>query len=274
MSEHIFDKYMRTEKLPHMWCAGCGNGIVTQAIIRAIDKTGIDQNDIVLVSGIGCTCRANGYMDFCGIHTNHGRAIAYATGVKMANPKLKVIVITGDGDAASIGGNHFIHAARRNIDMTVVVYNNYNYGMTGGQYSPTTLTDAYTKTSVYGNIEPQFDICALAQASGATYVARSTTYHVAMLTKQIENAINHEGFSVVEAMCDCPTLFGRLNKRGNAAQMVLRWKDTAVNIAKSKTMTEEELKDKVIIGEFVNRTDRKEYTKLYDELTERAKGGK
>lgn len=274
MSEHIFDKYMRTEKLPHMWCSGCGNGIVTQAIIRAIDKSGIDQNDIVLVSGIGCTCRANGYMDFCGIHTNHGRAIAYATGVKLANPKLKVIVITGDGDATSIGGNHFIHAARRNIDLTVVVYNNYNYGMTGGQYSPTTLLDSYTKTSVYGNIEPQLDICKLAEASGATYVARSTTYHVQMLTKQIEAALNHNGFSIVEAMCDCPTLYGRLNKLGGPAEMVLRWKDNAVNVARAKNMSEEELAGKVVIGELVNRTDRMEYTAQYDEIIKRAQGGK
>ena len=274
MSEHLFDKYMRTEKLPHMWCAGCGNGIVTQAIIRAIEKSGVDQNDVVLVSGIGCTCRANGYMDFCGIHTNHGRAIAYATGVKLANPKLKVIVITGDGDATSIGGNHFIHAARRNIDLTVVVYNNYNYGMTGGQYSPTTLLDSYTKTSVYGNIEPQLDICKLAEASGATYVARATTYHVQMLTKQIEAAINHNGFSIVEAMCDCPTLYGRLNKLGGPAEMVLRWKDATVNVVRAKNMSQEELGGKVVIGEFVNRTDRMEYTAQYDEIIKRAQGGK
>lgn len=273
MSEHIFDKYMRQDKLPHMWCAGCGNGIVTQAIIRAIDNSGIDQNDIVLVSGIGCTCRANGYMDFCGIHTLHGRAIAYATGVKMANPKLKVIVISGDGDATSIGGNHFIHAARRNIDLTVVVYNNYNYGMTGGQYSPTTPIDSFTKTSVYGHIEPQLDICKLAEASGATYVARSTTYHVKMLTKQIETAIKHEGFSVVEAMCDCPTLYGRLNKHSSPAEMLMRWKDCTVNVGRSKTMSSKELDGKIIIGEFVKRYDRKEYTKQYDEIIARAHGG-
>lgn len=274
MSEHIFDKYMRSEKLPHMWCAGCGNGIVTQAIIRAIDNTGIDQNDIVLVSGIGCTCRANGYMDFDGIHTLHGRAIAYATGIKMANPKLKVVVISGDGDCTSIGGNHFIHAARRNIDMTVICYNNYNYGMTGGQYSPTTPLDSYTVTSVYGHMEPQMDICKMAKAAGATYVARSTTYHIQMLTKQIETAINHNGFSLVEAMCDCATLYGRLNKLGTPGQMIGRWKNTAVTISKSKTMTAEELKDKVIIGEFVNRSDRKEYTAQYDEIIKRANGGK
>jgi len=268
---HVFDRLLRQDKLKTMWCSGCGNGIVMQALVRAIDKAGLDPDKVVVVAGIGCSCRANGYMNVCGIHTNHGRAIAYATGVKMANPDLHVIVVTGDGDCTSIGGNHFIHGARRNIDMTVVVFNNSNYGMTGGQYSPTTPYDAKTKTSIYGNIDPNFDISILAKASGATYVARSTTYHASMLTEQLTNAINHNGFSVVEAMCDCPTLFGRFNKQGDAAEMLLNWKKAAVPVKKADNMTEDELQGKVVIGEFVNRSDRREYTDIYEDVIKRAK---
>ena len=263
MDGHIYDKYFRKDKLPHMWCPGCGNGFVTQAIVRAVDAAGCDQDKVVLVSGIGCSSRANGYTDFCGIHTTHGRAIGFATGIKMFNPELTVIVITGDGDCASIGGNHFIHAARRNIDITTVVFNNNNFGMTGGQYSPTTPQGAKTKTSLMGNIEPPFDICALAAASGATYVARSTTYHAQRLAKQIATALKHPGFSVVEAMCDCPTLYGRFNKQGDAAKMLLRWKEVAVSLDKAGTMTPEELAGRTVIGEFVHTTARPEYTAQY-----------
>ncbi|GHV54252.1 2-oxoglutarate ferredoxin oxidoreductase subunit beta [Deltaproteobacteria bacterium] len=270
MQTHVYDKYLREDKLPHMWCPGCGNGIVTQAIIRAIDQVGVDQNKVVVVSGIGCSSRATGYLDFCGIHTTHGRAIGYATGIKMANPDLKVIVVTGDGDCTSIGGNHFIHASRRNIDMTVVVFNNANFGMTGGQYSPTTPAGAKTKTSIRGNIEPHFDTCSLAAASGATYVARATTYHVLPMIKQIATAITHPGFSVVEAMCDCPTLYGRFNKQGDAAQMLLHWKQNAVSIDRANKMSPEELKGKVVIGEFVHSLERAEYTAQYDTIIQLA----
>ena len=270
--KHVFDKYMLTEKLPHMWCPGCGNGIVLQAIIRAIDKAGLGQNNVVIVDGIGCSSRANGYTDFCGIQANHGRAIAYATGIKMHDPRLDVIVITGDGDCTSIGGNHFIHGARRNIDLTVICFNNSNYGMTGGQFSPATPEGSITKTSVYGSIEPQFDVCTLAEAAGATYVARSTTYHAQQLTALITKAILHKGFSVVEAECDCTSLFGRLNKRGTPADMLLRWRDIAVPVEKARDMSEEELAGKLLIGEFVDRTDREEYTRRYARLIEKAQG--
>lgn len=263
MAEHIFDKYMKEDKLPHMWCQGCGNGIVLQSIVRAIDKTGIDQDKTVIVSGVGCSSRSNNYTDFCGIHTTHGRPISFATGIKMADPDLHVIVITGDGDSMSIGGNHFIHAARRNIDLTVILFNNLNYGMTGGQYSPTTPVGATSKTSVYGNIEPAFNVCDMASAAGATYVARSTTYHVNDLVKYIARGIEHKGFSVIDAMCDCPTLFGRINGLGSGAKMIAEWPEKTVTLAKSKDMTEDELEEKVIIGEFVNTDKRSEYTDKY-----------
>ncbi|MDR1125794.1 MAG: 2-oxoacid:ferredoxin oxidoreductase subunit beta [Deltaproteobacteria bacterium] len=271
MSGHIFDKYLRREKLPHMWCPGCGNGIVTQALLRAIEAAGAAQDEVVIVSGVGCSSRANGYLDFCGIHTTHGRPIAFATGVKMASPRLKVIVITGDGDCASIGGNHFIHAARRNIDLTVVVYNNSNYGMTGGQYSPTTPLGSLSKTSPLGNIEPHFDVCSLAGAAGATYVARSSTYHVQALIRQLTAAVRHNGFAVVEAMCDCPTLYGRLNRQGDAAAMLLRWKEICLPREKARSASPEELEGKIVIGEFVNSAERPEYTASYDQLIQQAK---
>ena len=273
-NKHVYDKFLRQDKLPHIWCPGCGNGIVTNAIIRAIERTGINPDDVVIVSGVGCSSRANNYTDFCGLHTTHGRPLAYATGVKMAKPDLHVIVVTGDGDATSIGGNHFIHACRRNVDITAVVYNNDNYGMTGGQFSPTTPTGSKTKTSVFGNIDEPFDICRLAQAAGATYVARSTVYHVAMLINQITEGINHKGFSVVEAISDCPTLYGRINKIGDAPAMLQRYKERAVTVAQAAKLTEEELQDKIVIGKFMERVDRMEYSERYKQLRESLKGAK
>lgn len=270
--QHVFDKFLRADKLPHMWCPGCGNGIVINSLIRAVEKTGLDQNKIVVVAGIGCSSRANGYLDFCGLHTNHGRAIAYATGVKMHDPDLKIIVVTGDGDCTAIGGNHFIHACRRNIDITTVVFNNDNYGMTGGQYSPTTPTGAKTKTTVYGNIDDPFDICKLAEAAGASFVARSTVYHAPLLTNLIAQAIMHKGCAIVEAVATCPTLFGRLNKKGDAAEMLLNLQKDSVPLAQAAKMSPEELAGKLVIGKFVENKDREEYTERYRKLMLKAKG--
>lgn len=272
MTAHVYDRFLRQDKLPHIWCSGCGNGIVTNALIRAIDRTGIDPDQVVVVAGVGCSSRANGYLNFCGLHTNHGRPLAYATGVKMANPKLHVIVVTGDGDCASIGGNHFIHACRRNVDITAVIYNNDNYGMTGGQYSPTTPTGAMTKTTVYGNIDAPFDLCNLAKAAGATYVARSTVYHVTQLTELIAKGIQHKGFSVIEAMSCCPTLFGRLNKLGGGPEMLQRFKETAVPLKQAEKMNEAELQGKIVTGIFTDRTDRPEYSQQYQKVIALAEG--
>ena len=273
MAEHVFDKYLRKEKLKTMWCPGCGNGIVLQAIIRALEESGVDQDKVVVVSGIGCSSRAVNYLNTCTLHTNHGRAIAYATGVKMANPELTVVVVTGDGDCTSIGGNHLIQACRRNIDLTVVVFNNENYGMTGGQYSPTTPQNSVTKTSVFGSYEEPFDICRLAAGAGATYVARGVTYQPVQLKNMILKGLRHKGFSIVDAVTDCPSLYGRLNKLGNAAAMTERWKDKVVSVAKAENMTEEELEDKIVCGEFVNRNNRIEYTEKYKEIIRVAQEG-
>ncbi len=257
-----FLSYFRQDRLPHIWCPGCGHGTVTGALVRAIDKLGLDKNNIVLVSGIGCSSRAVGYLDFDTLHTAHGRAIAYATGVKLARPHLKVIVMTGDGDCAAIGGNHFIHAARRNIDITTIVMNNAIYGMTSGQYSPMTPHSMLGTTAPYGNVEYSFDLCELAKAAGATYVARSTSYHVTLLQSLIENALQHQGFSVIETLTQCPTYFGRKNKLGGAVE-TLNWiKDQTVNVKAAAALPPEKLAGKILIGE-LHKADRPEFTKNY-----------
>jgi len=261
-------KYFREDKLPHIWCPGCGHGITMGAVIRAIDKVGLDPQKTVAVSGIGCSSRATGYMKFDTLHTTHGRALAFATGVKHAKPELNVLVMTGDGDCTAIGGNHLIHACRRNINITTVLYNNNIYGMTGGQYSPLTPTGAYATTAPYGNIDQAFDICKVAQAAGATYVARGTVYHTTQLIDLIKKGIENQGFSLIEVMTPCPTVYGRKNKKGSAVDMMKLLKNTAVNIKAAEKMTEEQLKGKFLIGELYKDT-RPEYTEEYTKIIER-----
>ncbi|HOU06518.1 MAG TPA: 2-oxoacid:ferredoxin oxidoreductase subunit beta [Rectinema sp.] len=260
-----FLSYFRQDRLPHIWCPGCGNGTVTGALVRAIDKLGLDKNNMVIVSGIGCSSRSVGYLDFDTLHTTHGRAIAFATGVKLANPELKVLVITGDGDCAAIGGNHFIHAARRNIDITAIIINNDTYGMTNGQASPMTPRGMFGTTAPYGNIEYNFDLCELAKAAGATYVARATTYHYVLLEDLIAKAIMHKGFSVVEALSQCPTYFGRKNKIGGAVE-TLNWiKDQTINIKAAASLPQEKREGKILIGELY-KSEKAEFTEQYLEL--------
>lgn len=265
MTSDLVEKYFRADNLPHIWCSGCGNGIVTRAIVKAIDTLGFNKDDVCVVSGIGCSSRASGYLDFNTLHTTHGRALAFATGVKLANPKLNVIVITGDGDASAIGGNHLIHACRRNIDITTIVYNNNIYGMTGGQYSPTTPRGEKATTSPYGNLDNTFDLCQLAKGAGGTYIARSTIYSVNMLQKQIENGIKNKGFSLIEAMTTCPTYYGRKNKKGDAVKMLTYLKDQALPIVAYNKLDEEERVGKFPIGEFYNNP-KPEFTQVYNDL--------
>lgn len=271
MSQHVLDKYFR-QNVRQTLCPGCGNGIVYQAAVRAMEECGLDQNKVVVVSGVGCSSRSSIFIDCCGIHCNHGRPLGFATGVKMANPELQVFVIGGDGDTAAIGGNHFIHACRRNIDINLIICNNTNYGMTGGQFSPTTPKRMITKTTLQGNIDPPFDLCKLAIAAGATYVARSTTYHIQDLIKQIKGGIQHNGFSVIDALCDCPSLYGRLNKIGTAAQMMERRKAQCVTIENAKKMSNQELQGKIIIGKFLEDCSIPEYTKQYAKLVDSVGG--
>jgi 2-oxoglutarate/2-oxoacid ferredoxin oxidoreductase subunit beta len=271
--EHSSYTYLRqTKKFPNVWCSGCGIGIVMGALIRAIDRSGLQKDDVAVVSGIGCTGRMPVYMDFNTMHTTHGRALAFATGLKLAKPNLKVIVVMGDGDALAIGGNHFIHSARRNIDLTAIVVNNSIYGMTGGQYSPTTPLDMRATTAPYGNIEQPLPICELAIAAGASFVARSTVYHATELDRFIEKAICKEGFSVLEAVSYCHTTFGRLNKLGAPVDMMRMLKDNSVSLAAAEKLPEDERSLKTVRGILCD-VDKPEYTALYTQLIERAQAG-
>jgi len=252
-----------------MWCPGCGHGIVLNGLIRAVEELGINKNDIVMVSGIGCSSRISGYLDFHTLHTVHGRALAFATGIKMSRPELNLLVPMGDGDALAIGGNHFIHAARRNIDMTAIVMNNRIYGMTGGQYSPLSGHGILATTAPYTNIDHSFDVVKLAAAAGATFVARSTAYHVQQLTDIIKQAITHKGFSVVEILSQCPTYFGRKNKEGSAVDMMERMKDVTTPIG---SKAKKENPDLIERGVFVNE-DKPEYCSEYNKIIERAMKG-
>lgn len=271
--EKLIEKYYRP-RLPHIWCPGCGNGIVTGAIVKAIDKLGLDQDRTAIVSGIGCSSRASGYLNFDTVHSAHGRALPIATGIKLSEPDLNVIVITGDGDCTAIGGNHFIHAARRNINLTVILYNNNIYGMTGGQYSPLTPTDSTAATAPYGTIERNFDVVELAKAAGATFVARSTAFHTQALTDVIAQGIQHDGFSLIEAITQCPISYGRQNKLGNGAKMLKMQRDNAVPVAAAAKMTPEQLEGKFLVG-VLHKAEVPEYTKQYDKIIAKAqKGGK
>lgn len=259
-------KYLRHDKkFPHVWCAGCSNGIILGATIRAISELGYAKDDIAMVSGIGCSSRMPVYVDFNTLHSLHGRAIAYATGVKFYNPDMKVIVVTGDGDATAIGGNHFIHGARRNIDLTVILINNNIYGMTGGQYSPTTPLGDRATTTPYGNIDPTFDICKLAMGAGATFVARTSAFHVQEAKSYIIKALEHKGFSLVEIMSTCPVIYGRLNKKGSPAKMLEWLRDNVIAENRYHSLSEKEKEGKIVRGIFVQET-KPEYTAVYDEL--------
>ena len=268
----LIHKYLRHDKkFPHVWCPGCGIGIMLGALIRAIDRIGYEKDEVVLVSGIGCSGRLPVYVDFNTLHTTHGRALTFATGVKLAKPSLKVIVIMGDGDAVAIGGNHFIHSARRNIDVTAIIVNNSIYGMTGGQYSPTTPYGKRSSTTIYSNIEQDFKISELAVTAGAVFVGRGTVYHAKLLDSLIEKAILKEGFSVVEVISHCHTQYGRQNRLGTAVEMMESQRDNAVPVEKAATMKPEELQNKIVIGILVNK-ELPVYQNEYDKIRERAKG--
>jgi 2-oxoglutarate/2-oxoacid ferredoxin oxidoreductase subunit beta len=217
---------MRASKT--LWCPGCSNGIITRALIDAILGLELDPDKVVVVSGIGCSGRMTAYLNYSTVHTAHGRALPTATGAKIADPDLHIIVVMGDGDCAAIGGNHLIHAARRNIDLTALVLNNSIYGMTGGQTSPSTHLGDKSTTTPLGNIEPAFDLCQLANAAGASYVARGTSWSYRQLVDVIAGAIVHRGFSFVEAMAVCPVYYGRLNLTPDPAEFLMKQKEHAV----------------------------------------------
>jgi len=249
--------FLRTRFMPHLWCPGCGHGTVLGALLRAVERMALDRSSVVMVSGIGCSSRIEGYVDFHTLHTLHGRALAFATGVKLARPELTILVPMGDGDALAIGGNHFIHAARRNIDLTAIIMNNLTYGMTGGQSSPMSGFGELATTAPYGNPDAPFDAVQLATGAGATFVARSTTYHVQELSRILEQAIRHKGFSVVEVLSQCPTYYGRKNNKGEAVEMLKWYRDTTIPVSAAG-----DADGKIRIGVFVD-VDKPEYTASY-----------
>ena len=267
---NIIEKYIRKEMFPHIWCPGCGNGIVLNALIRAIHSLGWEKDEIVMVSGIGCSSRITGYVDFNTVNSTHGRALAFATGIKMANPKLKVVAVMGDGDCTAIGGNHFIHAARRNIDITAVIINNMIYGMTGGQYSPMTPTGRYGSTAPYGNIDQNFNISSLAASAGASYVARSSIFNVNQGIQYIKKALNKNGFSVVEMISDCPISYGKMNQMRTPVKMLDWIKEITISKKTWEKLSEEEQKGKIPTGEFID-INIPEYTDKYHEICAIAK---
>jgi 2-oxoglutarate/2-oxoacid ferredoxin oxidoreductase subunit beta len=261
---HPFSKYLREEMMPHIWCPGCGNGIVLNCFTHALDELKTDLDKLVIVSGIGCIGRTAGYINTDSFHTTHGRALAFATGVKLANPDLEIVVISGDGDLFAIGGNHFIHAARRNIGIKVLCVNNLNYGMTGGQSGPTTPIDSITPTSPYGNIENPFNLVHLGAASGATYVARWTTLHVRRLTLSLEKMLQKKGFSFIEVLSPCPEIYGRHNKMRSGLEMMSWFKKASVVENFSDPSKAEITAERIVVGEFVD-TEKLSYEKMLHE---------
>jgi len=268
MKTEVAKKYLRLEKLPTLWCSGCGHGFILASLLRALDLLDIEKDKIAMVSGIGCSGRTPGYVDVHSLHTTHGRALPFATGIKLMKPEFSVIVVMGDGDCAAIGGNHFIHAARRNIDITAIVYNNGIYGMTGGQASPTTPCGAYASTAPYGQLEEPFDIVELALGSGATYVARSSIDEIPKLDRVIAEGIKHKGFSVIDVITVCPITFGRRNELTENPMINLRYiRDITVPMKKAEKMSEEELKGKWVTGIFRD-IEKPQLMDLYRKLNE------
>ena len=266
----LIHEYLRHDKkFPHVWCPGCGNGVILGSLIRAIDRLGLTKDEIVLASGIGCSGRMPVYVDFNTLHTTHGRALTFATGIKLAKPSMTVITVMGDGDATAIGGNHFIHAARRNVNLTAIIINNQIYGMTGGQFSPTTPYGSHAATAPYGHIEHAFSIAELAVTAGAAFVGRGTVYHVQILDKLIKAAVLKRGFSVVEIISNCHIQFGRRNEMGNPVTMMEWMRDHSVTVEKAEKMPSEDLEDKFTIGILADE-EKPIYTEEYDKIRERA----
>ncbi len=269
VSAHPLRKYTRSHVLRTTTCPGCGIGTVSQAILRAIDELELDLDDFVFVSGIGCSAWIpSPFYNADTLHTTHGRPIAYATGVKLGLPDKHVMVVSGDGDLAAIGGNHLIHAARRNIDLTVVLVNNGIYAMTGGQTAPTTPRGLMTITSPHGTLEHTFDISAMIVAAGASFVARWTTYHPRRMTRSIKKGIQKKGFALIEAVSQCPVQYGRASNLGGAVSMLSYFKDNSVRIGKAQKMDAAELKSKIVVGEFVD-TEKAELTTELAEVKNR-----
>jgi len=267
----LLRKYARRGAIRQPHCPGCGSGIIAQSMLRAIDELGLDIDKMVFVSGIGCSAWIPSPLFNADVlHTTHGRPLAFATGVKLSRPELHVVVISGDGDLAGIGGNHLIQAARRNIEILTILVNNRVYGMTGGQVAPTTPHGMKTRTTPYGNLEYPFDLCKLVEAAGASYVARWTTFHTKQLVSSIKKGLLKKGFSFIEVVSQCPVQYGRFAGKRDPAELLLMLRDLSIPIEKAKSMSEEELKERIVIGEFVDR-ERVGLTEAYKKLLDEVK---
>lgn len=263
-----YDKYLRTSKMPTLWCWGCGDGVVLKSIIRAIDAVGWNMDDVCVVSGIGCSGRMSSYVDCNTVHTTHGRAIAYATGIKLANPDKHVIVVTGDGDGLAIGGNHTIHGCRRNIDINHILLNNFIYGLTNSQTSPTTPQGFWTVTAQKGNVDPNFDAAKLAIAAGATFVGRESVINPTRIEKLFAEGFKHKGYSFFDIFSNCHINLGRKNKMGEATQMI-EWIDgRTISKIKFDQLSDEEKVGKYPTGVLHKDETRTEYCDAYAHVRE------
>jgi len=272
LDEQYLNACLREDRMPHIWCPGCGLGTVLHCFLRGLLKSGLSLDKVVVVSGIGCAGRVAGYVKLDSFHTTHGRAIPFATGLRLANPELKVVVFSGDGDLIAIGGNHFIHAARRNIDMTVICVNNFNYGMTGGQLGPTTPLSARTSTSPYGNAEPPFNVPHLAAASGAAYIARWTSMHVRRLERSITEALLKRGFSLVEVITPCPTLYGRMNRQPTGLDQMRYYRENSIIRHGADTRDVDiGFNGEIVVGKFVD-IERPTFSDLQEEVLRKTFG--
>jgi len=269
-----YNEYLRTDKMPTLWCWGCGDGIIMKALIRAIDKLGWNMDDVAVVSGIGCSGRFSSYLNCNTVHTTHGRTVAYATGIKLANPDKHVIVVAGDGDGLAIGGNHTIHGCRRNIDLNFILINNFIYGLTNSQVSPTTPKGMWAVTTQYGNIDPTFDACELAKGSGATFIARETVTDPKKLEKVFIKGLEHKGFSFFDIFSNCHVNLGRKNKMGEAIENQ-QWIDSiTMPKAKYDKLSDEEKRNYFPTGILHHVDDQMEYCEAYDLVIEAAQNKK
>jgi len=271
-----YDYYLRTDKMPTLWCWGCGDGIIMKAVIRAMAKLGWDKNDVCVVSGIGCSGRFSSYIDANTVHTTHGRTVAYATGVKLANPDKHVIVVAGDGDGLAIGGNHTIHGCRRNIDLNFILVDNFIYGLTNSQVSPTTPKGAWSVTTQYGNIDPTFDACELAKGAGATFVARESVAEAQKLERMFVKGFAHKGFSFFDVHSNCHVNFGRKNKLAQAKKNMEWIEGNLISKAKWDKLSEEEKYELKLQGKkprgILYHTEEPEYCEEYYKLIDRVRG--
>ena len=274
IGQHPLESWLRMDRIPHIWCSTCGIGTVVTCFVEALKKTGFDRKDVCVVSGIGCSGRVAGYIKQDSFHTTHGRAVPFAVGLKLANPRLKVVVISGDGDISSIGGNHLIHTARRNIDITIICINNFTYAMTGGQVAPTTPLTAVATTAPYGSYENPFNLPSLVASCGATYVARWTSLHVRRLTNSMTEALQKKGFSFVEVICPCTTLYARKNKLGSGLDLMKFYHDNA-EIAHGADPNDVDIQfqSKIKVGKFVD-IDKPSYLDAYNDYLKTKLGDK